>query len=76
LIAGKIYVFVVMLDEGSVALSLFAPRCTRSSTETRGQSGRKANVKRKYSILGGVVPRCAEFRQIACKISGLQKVGV
>ena len=76
LIAGKIYVFVVMLAQGSVALFVFAPRCTRSSTETRGKSGKRANVKRKYSIFGGVVPRRAEFRQITCEINGLKKVGV
>jgi hypothetical protein len=76
LIAGEIYDFVVMLAQGSVVLFLFALRCLRSSIETRGKGGPKANVKRKYSIFGGVVPRRAKFRRIACEINGLQKVGV
>ena len=33
-------------------------------------------LRLKYSIFGGVVPRRAEFRQIAREINGLKKVGV
>jgi len=37
----------------------------------------RANVKRIYSIFGGVAPRLAEFRKkIACEINSLEKVGV
>jgi len=74
--AGKIYDFVVLLAQGSVVLCLFAPRCKHSSIEARGKSGANANLKHKYSIFGGVVPRRAEFRQIAGGINGLKKVGV
>jgi hypothetical protein len=67
LIAGKIYDFVVLLAQGLVVLYLFALRCKRSPIEARGKSGANANAKRKYSIFGCVVPRRAEFRQIARK---------
>jgi hypothetical protein len=76
LIAGKNYDFVVLLAQGSVVLCLFALRCKHSSIEARGKSGANVDVKRKYSIFGRVVPRRAEFRQIACEINGLKKVGV
>src|SRR5208283_1095288 len=70
LIAGKVYDFVVLLAQGSVDLCPFALRCKHSSFEARDKSGANANVKRKYSIFGGVVPRRAEFGQIACEING------
>jgi hypothetical protein len=76
LIAGKVYVSVVMLAQGSVAPLRIRAHCTRCSTETRGKSGKRANVKCKYSISAGVVPRRDEFRQIPCEINSLKKVGV
>jgi hypothetical protein len=76
LIAGKMYDFVVLLAQGAVVRCLFALRCKHLSFEARGKNDGNANVRLKYSIFGGVVPRRAEFRQIACEINGLRKVGV
>ena len=45
-------------------------------TKRVAQVGAEADVNRKYSIFGGVVPRFAEFRGIACEINSLKKVGV
>jgi hypothetical protein len=71
------YDFVVLAAQGRVILCLFAPPpCKHSSIEALGSGGAKANVNHKYSIFGGVVPRFAEFRGIACEINSLGKVSV
>jgi len=70
------YDFVMLLAQGAVVLCLFALRRKALSFEAPGKSDRNANVRLKYSILGGVVPRRAEFRQISSEINGLKKVGV
>ncbi len=70
------YDFVVLFAQGRVILWLFAVPCKHSSIEARGSGGAEPNVNRKYSIFGGVVPRLAEFRGIACEIKSLKKDGV
>ena len=51
------------------AVSLYHSKRVAKATET-------PMLRLKYSIFGGVVPRRAEFRQIAREINGLKKVGV
>jgi hypothetical protein len=55
---------------------LFACFRVLLSTETHSSSDARDDVKRKYSVVGGVVPRRAEFRRFSCGVNRLTKVGV
>ncbi len=70
------YDLVVLLAQGKVVLCLFALRWKPLSFEACSKSDGNAKVRLKYSIFRGVVPRRAEFRQIASETNGLKNVGV